>query len=377
MRPEDRCPGALRLHAAADGLLARVRLPGGALSAAQMHTLAELAREHGSGVLELTSRGNIQIRGLRAADPAGTILTAAGLLPSPTHERVRNILSSPLSGLIGGFADVRSWVRNLDAALCADAAMTELSGRFLLAVDDGRGDVAGLDTDIAAMVYDESSVALLIAGADTGVRMPPEAVVSTIMAAVHAFLAVRTDEWRVRELPRAGHEITEHLALTPDPQHMPVAISSRPLPPIGWFAQDDGQVTLGAGLKLGRLDARLAEFIAAIERPLTVTPWRTLVISDLDDWRAEQVVRVLAPMGLIFDAESPWIETTACTGSPGCNKSHTDVQKDAADAIESGTSPAEGRQHWAGCERGCGTPPGDTTVVVATPDGYHIKSRDR
>ncbi|ROO88770.1 precorrin-3B synthase [Actinocorallia herbida] len=97
----DACPGALRPHTAADGALARVRLPGGIATSAQVRALAEAAGELGSGELELTSRANVQVRGVdpdRVPELAAR-LAAAGLLPSPTHERVRNILASPLSAL--------------------------------------------------------------------------------------------------------------------------------------------------------------------------------------------------------------------------------------------------------------------------------------
>lgn len=74
---------------------------------------------------------------------------------------------------------------------------------------------------------------------------------------------------------------------------------------MGWLDQPDGAVTLGGGLPGAVLPARMAEFLAAVDRPLVVTPWPVLLLCDLDEWAAEQVVRVLAPMGLIFDADSP------------------------------------------------------------------------
>ncbi|HVT66291.1 MAG TPA: nitrite reductase, partial [Trebonia sp.] len=100
----DRCPGVLRLTEAADGLLARVRLPGGLVSGRQLRVLARLADELGDGRAELTSHGNMQLRALApdAAQPLSDALFAAGLLPSLSHDRVRNILASPLAGLDGG-----------------------------------------------------------------------------------------------------------------------------------------------------------------------------------------------------------------------------------------------------------------------------------
>src|ERR1700761_2861104 len=126
----DRCPGALRLLEAADGLLARVRLPGGLGSGEQLRVRARLADERGDGRAELTSRGNVQLRGLTAAAaaPLTGALSAAGLLPSLSHDRVRNVLASPLAGLDRG-ADLTGLVRALDAGLCARERLAELPGR--------------------------------------------------------------------------------------------------------------------------------------------------------------------------------------------------------------------------------------------------------
>ncbi|MDP9167223.1 MAG: precorrin-3B synthase, partial [Actinomycetota bacterium] len=132
-RDDDACPGALAVHQAADGALARVRLPGGMIEAAQLEALALAAAQFGSPAMELTSRGNVQIRGITDAGALADAIADAGLLPSPTHERVRNIVASPLTGRAGGNADVRPMVRALDAAIQASNVLAELPGRFLCA----------------------------------------------------------------------------------------------------------------------------------------------------------------------------------------------------------------------------------------------------
>jgi precorrin-3B synthase len=80
----------------------------------------------------------------------------------------------------------------------------------------------------------------------------------------------------------------------------------------------------------------------------------------------------------VLDPLSPWLRVTACAGRPGCAKSLADVRSDATSAVANRTLPADGaRQHWAGCERRCGRPPGDVVDVVATGsllDPYRIET---
>ncbi|MBF6331397.1 precorrin-3B synthase [Nocardia transvalensis] len=384
----DSCPGVLRLHEAADGPLARIRLPGGRLRPDQLQTLAEAARDLGEGSIELTSRGNVQLRRIHDAGALADRLVAADLLPSPTHERVRNIVASPLSGRVGGWTDVQQLVGALDSGLRAAPELAELPGRVLFTLDDGRGDVSGLGADIGLHATDTDEYALLLGGRDSGIRIPAEDAVPVVLAAAHAFRTIRGEQWRLHEIPDGPTRIAAHLGLSPSAE--PLELTVRQDIPIGWFAQSDDRVTLGAGVALGSLPARTAEFIAAVERPVIVTPWRGLLLTDLDEWAAEQVVRVLAPMGLIFDADSPWLQVTACAGRPGCAKSHTDVRADATAAVSTGrvlpgppplsardnldTDDVQipGRQHWSGCERRCGRPRGAVTDIVATPTGYRI-----
>lgn len=366
----DGCPGALTTHLAADGPLARIRLPGGVVLPNQMQVLARASAELGDGTVELTSRGNVQLRAVSDPVALASRLADAGLLPSATHERVRNILASPLSGRVGGLTDVRALVGELDEGLRARRELEDLPGRTLFALDDGRGDMCGLEPDFGAYAQPDGSYALLLAGRDSGVRVDRDSVVPTLLNCAGAFVELRESQWRLAEVDNGVARIIDLLGLsagTTVPLPAPVEV-----PPIGWLEQTDGLVALAAGLANGVLGARLAEFLAAIDRPVIVTPWRSLIVCDLDEEPAEQVVRVLAPMGLIFDADSPWIRVSACTGSPGCAKSLADVRSDLAAAVDARMTPRDERQHWSGCERRCGRPKGEVTDVIATGIGYQV-----
>ncbi|HEY0403020.1 MAG TPA: precorrin-3B synthase [Blastococcus sp.] len=375
----DACPGALQTHAAADGALARVRVPGGALSSAQLRVLTDAARALGDGALELTSRGNVQLRGLRPGSEAelGDRLGAAGLLPSATHERVRNVLASTLSGRAGGHLDVRPWVTAFDEELCADPVLAGLPGRFLATFDDGRGDVAGLGGDVGLLALSADTVALLLAGADSGLRTTLAGAVELALAATRAFLDVQAEDggtaWRLAEIADGAEEVVTRLGGERSTRvGVPVAPVTGPAGPI---AQDDGRTALVAVVPLGRLTADQADLLARTVTDLQLTPWRSVVLPDLDD---ADVAAELTAAALVLDPASSWLRVTACAGRPGCAKSLADVRPDATAAVTTGTLPAGGvRQHWAGCERRCGRPRGDVVDVVATGLGYRVDTVPR
>jgi precorrin-3B synthase len=365
-RDQDACPGALSVHRAADGALARIRLPGGVIDADQLRGLADTATRFGSPAMELTSRGNLQIRGIADTDAVADAVAALGLLPSASHERVRNVVASPLSGRTAALTDVRDWVLLLDNAIQAEPRLASLSGRFWFSIDDGRGDVSGLAADVGAHALDAGTVALLLAGVDTGVRLAEADVVATLVAVAARFAECRGTHWRVEELPDVAPLLAELSPVVGAGATWPPVTR----PPVGWLPQDDGRVTLGAAVPLGVLQARVAEFLAAIEAPIVLTPWRSVLVCDLDEGVADVALRVLAPMGLVFDADSPWLDVSACTGRPGCERSRADVRADAAAAV---ATPAEGHRHFVGCDRACGSPAtGD--VLIATDSGYRRRA---
>ncbi len=423
----DRCPGALRLVEAADGYLARVRLPGGFISGEQLRVLAGLATELGDGRIELTSRGNVQLRALAAdaADPLTTALTGAGLLPSLDHDRVRNVVASPLAGLdgLGGGRDLTAFVAALDAELCARPRLAELSGRFLFAIDDGRSDVAGLGADVVAVVRaDDAAVNGLAVNGPVADAPAPDsradavsAGVATVMLAfAEAFLDERTTSdgraWRIADLPDGGGErlravVADRFGLAaaaPRPADHPAGSepavqrsAARPVGIVSSLAASDAaapggmagdQVETGCGVKprsvtpagldsavllapLGRLTAAQVTWLAAraAGRPARITPWRSVVLPDQPD--ADEALRQAAGLGFGVDDGSPWLRVTACAGRPGCASALADVQSDAA----AFAARYPGRiVHVSGCERHCGRPAATEIDMTATSEGYRV-----
>ncbi|WP_425573910.1 cobalamin biosynthesis protein CobG [Streptomyces hebeiensis] len=386
----DACPGALRLHPADDGRLARLRLPAGILTYRQARLLATVAERLGDGHLDITSRGNIQLRGLGESCGAelADLLHGAGLLPSEAHERVRNIVASPLAGLDGTVqrpgADVQVWARRLDELLCASAAATALSGRFLFALDDGGGDMAGLGADVMLLAQGtrdaqrtqgtqgtqgdrgtqdargaqgaDADTAVLYIGTNrpertasgplfTAFQVAAADAPKAALIAAETFLTVAAatgpGAWRVRELP-PGHGLGEAVAaglaeagIAAEPTSPPPDLPEAGPPPPGPVTAGDGTTALSVYAPLGRLTAGQWRLLTTGggSGELRVTPWRGVIVPGLDPAGADVSLDRLRAAGLITTAAAPSYGVSACTGRPGCAKALTDVRSDAAAAI--------------------------------------------
>jgi precorrin-3B synthase len=379
----------VQVHQAADGCLARVRIPGGVLTSRQWQALVDAAHELGNGQLELTSRGNVQLRGLApgAEQRLTGRLADAGLLPSLSHERVRNLLASPLTGRAGaGVQDVRALICEFDQALCARPGFQNLSGRFLFALDDGRGDVLAVEPDIAVTAVSPNAMQLLIAGQAVGAEVPTGTAVSLMLAAAEAFLAQRQAEggtaWRVAELFQGPAQVAAGLGLSCQPVRYqapaPGLPSQHEVP--GVIRQRDGANAVIIGVPLGSLTATQAGALVATDaltaRELILTPWRSIVLPDLTDDQATELLARSSRLGLIIDASSPLLGVTACTGRPGCASALADVRADAATAHGAG-GPTSTAVHWSGCARRCGRPAMTVTDLVATGSGYRLYNGDQ
>lgn len=386
VRAADRCPGVLRLHDAGDGLLARVRLPGGRLDRRALATLADGAAL-GNGLAELTSRASVQLRGLppEASAPLARLLAAGGLLPSRAHDRVRNVLASPLAGRLpadgdaaapGSLLPTDGLVAALDAAILADAALAELPGRFLFALDDGAGlvDLAAADvalaaeasppaaasftTDASRAATDGARLRLWLAGRPTSRLVAPADAVATLTAAAHAFLVLRAElaptAWHVADLPGGGAALAARISA----DLCTAAVHRSAETPPGRREQADGRVAITALAPLARLDERQLRGLGALLADhglddLRVAPDRTLTIPDVPRDAAPALAAALDQLGLVTAPGSGWRGLTACSGLGACRR---------------GAPP----EHWSACPRRCGMKRDVAIGVVAGDDTLQL-----
>lgn len=269
----DRCPGVLRPWAADDGLLVRLRLVGGLVRAESLRRLLVVSEAYGDGRIHLTGRANLQLRALPSYEGALppevlAAIEATGLLPSRSHELVRNVMVSPQSGLAGGRADVRPVAEALDAALLADPGLGELPGRFLFALDDGHGDLLDRTCDLGLVALDREAAQLRV-GAAFGPVVPLADAAGRLVTLAREFLTARGDgptaPWHVRELA------TGLVAPCPPDPRLPGP--GGPLP--------YGAVPGGRHVRVpdGVLDRTRVDRLAAAADRLVVTPWRGVLVS--------------------------------------------------------------------------------------------------
>lgn len=372
----DACPGVLVMHEAEDGHLARIRVPGGRLSVSQLDAVAELSAD-GNGIVEITARANLQVRGLApgCGATAGRLLAAAGLLPSYEHERARNIIASPLAGRHpSSLAGTDEVVDAIDHGLCADAALRRLPGRFLFAVDDGSGALLAQRADVTLVAEPASSgnpmFRLILDGVRTNERVCADQAAAAALAAARAFLEVRdaqgTGAWRVCELSAGAAGVARRIGVLLDP----VASHRRTLViQPGIVEQRDGRLAVTALAPLGRLSREALHALATVSRTrgagVRISPWRTVTLVDVAPARGDAARCDLEGAGLVAEPGSGWQGLSACAGLGACAKANADVRAAAARRARDrdDESPAE---HWSGCERRCGEPRGVAVSAVAT-----------
>jgi precorrin-3B synthase len=350
------CPGALRPMDSGDGLVVRIRPPLGRLTPAQARGLAEAAAQFGTGNLELTSRANLQIRGIpEAAHPALIgALSALGLVdPDPAAERARNLIVTPFHWAGDGTMEL--------AGALTETLLTapSLPAKFGLALDCGRAPVLR-DTAADIRIERDAGGRLLIRpdglseGQLTTASEAPGAVLSLLRwFADHGVGA--DGRGRMRD---AAARLTSFRA-----QAAPAPAATTP--PAG---PAEGGLLVAA--PFGLLPAKALAALADHASELRLTPWRALFLPDSPDLPALPDVP-----GLITDPGDPLLRISACTGAPGCPQALA-ATRPLARSLAAHLPPGQ-RLHVSGCAKGCAHPDPTEITLTATPEGFSLAHHAR
>lgn len=347
------CPGALRPMQSGDGLVVRVRPFGGRLDAAQIAGLAHLAERHGNGLIDVTSRANLQIRGVSDASHRLLLDGLAQLTlldPDADTESRRNILVTPF-WRVGD--ETQALAAELEEAL-ADSAL-ELPTKFGFAIDDGTSRVlAGNSADVR-IERDRSGGLLVRAdGARLGRSVARGEAVSTALAFASWFVTsgdARGGRGRMATHLAAGAELPE--ALRGETEPAPITAAARP----GLYPQ--GAMV---GVAFGQMPHATLDQFAGYGHALRMTPWR-MVLSE-----GKRTMPTTA--GLITEAYDPALRVIACSGAPRCREAHSDTRALAA-ALAPNIGAAE-RLHVSGCAKGCAHSGAAAITLVATGAGFDL-----
>lgn len=376
------CPGTLRPMLTGDGLLVRLHPPRNALTPDQVTCIAKLARRHGNGQIEISGRGNLQLRGIREeAHPALVDdLLAAGLVDEAEGDGPnRLVLTSPLAG--------RAADELLDAAALAQAveragrSVAGLSAKFSIVVDGG-GALAldGFAADLRLRAVSTDAIAFGLPSEHWCGPVAGDEVPALVAGLLDGFVAAsRQSSGRIRRMRDLTPGALSALAISSGLRPMP-APATRPMPsPVGLVAQRDNRVAVLAGLPFGRTDAaglrRLSKLAGnAGTHEIRVSPWRGLAFCGLSADAAAPLRQTLRNEGLIVESDDPRLAVSACTGAPACTRGEAPALADAAVLADS-MAPllADGLSlHVSGCAKSCAHPGRADLTLVGRGERYDV-----
>ena len=373
------CPGTLRPMETGDGWLVRLHPPGGMLTPETLAFVAGLAQRHGSGQIEVSGRGNLQLRGVSALTHPALVeaLLAAELVDEAGGGGPsRLVLASPLAG----------WAQDdhLDAAALARAvesagrAVSGLPAKISIVVDGGGAcalDGFACDIRLRALAPGRLGIAL----ADRGWHGPiaPGDAPGLVAALLAGFMAHhRQAPQRLRRLRDLDEEALAGLAGSQGLS--PIPAPPRRAPPVraGTIALAEGWAVLAA-LPFGRGDATQLARLAQLARghgvtAIRPTPWRGLVFRTGNAAQASALSTALAGEGLILSDGDSRLSVAACPGTPACSRGETASMVDAARlaAVLAERLSKGLRLHVSACVKACAHP-GPADLTLSGRDGLY------
>ncbi|MBF2065671.1 MAG: ferredoxin--nitrite reductase [Calothrix sp. C42_A2020_038] len=377
----------------------RLRMPNGILNSSQMRVLAEVVQRYGNdGSADITTRQNIQLRGIRIEDlpeifnrfeQVGLTSVQSGM------DNVRNITGDPLAGLDASeLFDTRELVEQIQAMITnngqGNAEFSNLPRKFNIAVTGGRDNSVHAEINDLAFVPAFKNATfgfnILVGGFFSAKRcnaaipldawVAPEEVVAVCRAILEVFrdnglranrqkarLMWLIDEWGLDKF-RTKVELRLGKSLLKAAEHDEINWEKRDH--VGIHRQKQaGFCYVGLHIPVGRLHAedmfeiaRIAEVYGSGELRLTVE--QNIVIPNIPDSYLASFFTEPLLAKFKINPESLTRSLVSCTGAQFCNFALIETKNRALTIVKALESELEMtrpvRIHWTGCPNSCGQP---------------------
>jgi len=341
------CPSLAAPMQTGDGLLARLRPVGSRVTGMQMADLARLARRFGNGQLEVTARGNLQVRGLRTdtahdfAEAVEALIEIAAGLP---------LDMSPLAGLDPTEIDDPRPLAAQIQAMAADQGLIERLGPKVSVVVDGGGLIGlrQLSADVRLIALGDGMWTLCVG--DKPVRLVQAGDAADWILGLLAGIAELGEEARGRDLG------PQTIMATTLPEHRSRGgVASAP----GMVSVlADGRYAAHLGLPFGALDGARLEQVARLAGDFLLAPGHGLIaLSGTADDAHDLLARAVA-LGLLTQATDARTAISACIGSAGCASGTLPARLLAEQIAAQEPDFFDGSfaLHVSGCSKGCAHP---------------------
>ena len=400
--PRGACPTLHEPMVTGDGLLVRLSPAGTGWTPAALSALAEAAARFGSGMLEVTSRGNLQIRGLTAesaAALAGNVEAAA--IPLRTGLAID---TGPLAGIDADeIADPLPLARELQDEVEAAGLTARLAPKMSIIIDGGGA--LPLDDIIADIRLTADAEApgdwhVALGGTARTARPVGSVAASQAVALAAALLeaiAAKGKFARGRDLtddeiaklggfpphrrrfaaPPLPPSRGERRADPPHPHPLPLPGDEVPSEarrsgarPVGRFPLKDATFATAFALPFGQMDADTlmafcTDVVESGAAEIRLAPGRGMIVPGLDTAACSALESQAAALGLIIDVEDPRLMIAACAGAPFCASAYFATRVLGAEIAHAAPELLTGRTlHISGCAKRCAEPPAPDVTVL-------------
>ena len=373
----------------------RVRIPNGFSFSHQVRALACIAETYGNGVIDITTRQQVQLRHLKIENIPQIFnqLEEVGLTTSQTGmDNVRNIMGCPVSGLSPKEkVDAYSLVKTLNEHILGNPEFSNLPRKFNIMVSGCPDDCVHAETQDLALVSAISEKCdkpvygfnILVGGklgsggyriaTPLDVFLSPEEVVEVCSALILLYrdhgsrdvrsknrLAFLIEDWGEEKF-RSALEERVGRSLTPAGIDLRGNAKSEH---IGAYRQKQALMNyVGLKVPVGRIGsdklkglARLAEKYGNGE--IRFSHSNSLIIPNISDQKLGDMLEEALVKEFTYHPSSILRGLVSCVGSDYCNLGAIETKsialKIAAQLEGKLPNTAPINMHWSGCPAGCG-----------------------